>query len=99
MSTRTLGLAILALAAGCISPGAWAADYPQKPIKLYVGFSPGSATDIVARVVAFKLAERLGQGVLVENRAGAGGEQFAQFLRAELRKWKRIAQEAGVKAE
>ena len=48
-------------------------DYPNKSIKLIVGFAPGGSTDIVARIVAQKLGERLGQTVIVENRAGAGG--------------------------
>jgi tripartite-type tricarboxylate transporter receptor subunit TctC len=48
-------------------------DYPNKPIKLIIGFAPGGSTDIVGRIVAQKLGERLGQAVVVENRAGAGG--------------------------
>ncbi|MDR0260771.1 MAG: tripartite tricarboxylate transporter substrate binding protein, partial [Comamonas sp.] len=47
--------------------------YPQQPIKLVVGYSPGGSVDIVARQYGQKLSELLGQSVIVENKAGASG--------------------------
>src|SRR5262245_32884611 len=55
-------------------------DYPKQPIKLLVGLAPGAINDVQARVIAQKLAERLGQPVVVENRTGAGGNIAAEFV-------------------
>jgi tripartite-type tricarboxylate transporter receptor subunit TctC len=49
------------------------AQYPQRALKMIVPFPPAGATDVVGRIVALKLGERLGQSVVVENRPGAGG--------------------------
>ena len=50
-----------------------AQTYPAKPVRMIVGPGPGSGTDVVARAIALRLTERLGQSVVVENRVGAGG--------------------------
>ena len=62
--------AAFALSFSCFSAGQ---NFPSKPITMVVGFEPGGGTDTVARVVAKFLAENIGQQVVVENRAGAGG--------------------------
>jgi tripartite-type tricarboxylate transporter receptor subunit TctC len=63
-----------AFAALCLGLNpAQAQTYPNKPIRLVVGFAPGGNTDTVARVVGQKLGERLGQQVIIENKAGASG--------------------------
>jgi tripartite-type tricarboxylate transporter receptor subunit TctC len=68
---------LLALAfAACLSAaegGAQTANYPDRPVKVLVGFSAGGGTDVVARILAQKMSESLGQTVVVENRPGASG--------------------------
>lgn len=64
--------AVLMFALGTAT-GAPAQTYPSKPVRMIVGFSPGSATDVLARMVSQKLTEVWSQQVLVDNRTGAGG--------------------------
>jgi tripartite-type tricarboxylate transporter receptor subunit TctC len=54
--------------------------YPTRPVRLIIGFPPGSATDIVARVMAQPLTERLGQQIVVDNRPGAGSNVAAEVV-------------------
>ena len=68
---RVLHLATGAFAVPAVSRIALAETYPSRPVRLIVGFPPGLAADIVARVVAQSLSERLGQNFIVENRPGA----------------------------
>jgi tripartite-type tricarboxylate transporter receptor subunit TctC len=75
---RFLQLAGLAAALPAASRRAQAQTYPNRPVRLIVGFVPGGATDIVARIMAQWLTERLGQPFVVENKPGAGSNIAAQ---------------------
>jgi tripartite-type tricarboxylate transporter receptor subunit TctC len=66
------GFAALALAAACGAAFAQA-PWPNKPIRIVVPYGPGSSPDVIARIVGEKLGPRLGQPIVVENRAGGGG--------------------------
>jgi tripartite-type tricarboxylate transporter receptor subunit TctC len=65
----TLAIALCAVIAG---PAAAQADYPNKPIRWIVGYPPGGTTDLLARLMGQSLSQRLGQQVVIENRAGGG---------------------------
>lgn len=74
MISRRSTLGLFALAAAAVVPfgAAMAADYPNRPIKWVVGYPPGGATDIIARLIGQRLNEKLGQTVVIENKPGAG---------------------------
>ncbi|MCA0317997.1 MAG: tripartite tricarboxylate transporter substrate binding protein [Proteobacteria bacterium] len=74
---RTFIASAAALAAGT---GAARAAWPERPVTMVVPFAAGSGTDTVARIVGERLAARLGQGVVVENRAGANGSVAATYV-------------------
>ena len=75
-SLRILVACLLAALAGTAA----AQDYPNKPIRLVVPFATGGVTDTTARVMADKLSQRLGQNVIVENRAGGSGNPGTQYV-------------------
>ncbi len=71
-----LGLTSAALASPAIAQGAW----PNRPLRMIVPFTPGAATDAMARLAATKLTDALGVTVVVENRAGANGAVGSQAV-------------------
>src|SRR5829696_5104050 len=72
MNMRRRAALALALALSGASGVVWAADYPDKPIKIVVPYAPGGGADSVARIVAKKVGENVGQAIVIENKGGAG---------------------------
>src|SRR5215203_5878058 len=70
---KFLRLAAGAAALPTLSRIAWAETYPSRPVRIVVGFAPGGANDILARLIGQWLHERLGQPFVIENRPGAAG--------------------------
>ncbi len=70
---KYFALALLSLAASLVGVGAAAAAWPDRPVKVIVGFTPGGPTDLVARLVAQQLTVQTGKNFFVENVPGAGG--------------------------
>ena len=80
MLTRILLVLLPLLVSICIAPTAFAQAWPQRPVTIVVPYAPGTGIDIIARTLAPKLAERLGQGFVVDNKPGASGNLGADFV-------------------
>ena len=86
MSNLNRRAAVVALAATAVSvlapirASAQTTDWPKKPIRMIVGFTPGGSTDLAARILAQALTEQLGQPVVVENKPGASGNIATDFV-------------------
>ena len=72
-TTRSVIATVIAMTLACASGWVQAQNFPTKPIRFIAPFPPGGSTDFLARIVALKMSESLGQQVVVENRGGAGG--------------------------
>src|SRR5262245_3005091 len=59
---------------------ALAQAFPNRPIRIVIGFGPGSVADIAARVIGSRMSQTLGQQIVVENRAGAGSNLGAEYV-------------------
>ena len=77
---RNIGMAMLAAALALLAPTMARADYPERQVTMLVCFGAGGGTDIAARMVSEPLAQALGKPVVVENRAGAGGNLGIQAV-------------------
>jgi tripartite-type tricarboxylate transporter receptor subunit TctC len=71
---------VLIVAATCGCNSASGDDYPNRPVRVMVGFSPGTTADITARVVGQRIGQNLGQQIVVENKAGAGSSFAAEAV-------------------
>jgi tripartite-type tricarboxylate transporter receptor subunit TctC len=71
---------LCSLTIALFASGLGAQSYPDRPVRFIVGYSPGGGTDLTARIVAERLAPKLGQPVLVENRPGAGSNIAGAFV-------------------
>ena len=70
--------ALFVLIIGCAA--ASAQTYPTKPIRLVVGFAPGGAADIISRAIGDPLGRALGQGIIIDNKPGAGSSLAVEFV-------------------
>ena len=80
LSRRSAVAAGAALLAATMAPAAMADNWPDKPLRLIVGFPAGSSPDLTARALAEPLEKKLGQTIIVENRVGAGGNIAGEYV-------------------
>lgn len=82
--SKPLARTLLLLAIAALAPPSWGqaapAKYPSKTVRIIVGYTPGTTSDVFARIVAKALGDRWGQGVIVENRDGAAGSIGADVV-------------------
>ncbi len=78
---RALGFVALLAALALAAPAHAQAPYPNRVVKIVVGFAAGGGNDIIARIIAQKLQDDLGQPFIVENRPGAGGRLAAEYVK------------------
>jgi tripartite-type tricarboxylate transporter receptor subunit TctC len=76
MMFRTTAAALALAFAASSAVAAW----PERPIKVFIGYAPGGSTDVVARMIAPKLSEKLGQPVIIENKPGGAGDFAAELM-------------------
>src|SRR3981189_1114981 len=82
MTSRRTAICLIAIGFSALASigGASALDYPTRPVRWVVGFAPGGANDILARLIGQRLSQRLGQQFVIENRPGAGGNIGAESV-------------------
>src|SRR2546423_4328909 len=80
ISAAALTIALLASLDATAAQGDSAANYPSRPVRWVVPFTPGASNDIIARLIGQKLTEALGQQFIVDNRPGAGGAVGAETV-------------------
>src|SRR5215510_78750 len=79
-AAKRLGLAVACLLLASFAAALAQSDYPNRPIRLIVGFIPGSAADITARVLGQRMGQILGQQFVIEAKPGAGSSLAAEFV-------------------
>ena len=76
---KTLASAAVLVLAALVAGTASSQEYPARPVHIVAPFAPGGGTDFIARLIAQKLTERVGQQVIVDNKPGAGGNLGSEF--------------------